>query len=138
MPQSVLQYLTLPFHRDYFSVLGYQKRMPFINSVRMSGSPSAFLDPPEKLLSNLSKMVPPDVFVPEAIQGSSSANGQAGNLTRRLRLCSSASHVSLLHHRVTGITRLFVCVSSILNSSCSTTGDISMVEILLHYLRQSN
>lgn len=61
------------------------------------GSPSAFLDPPETLLSNLSKMVPPDVLVPGAIQGSSSANGQAGNLTRRLKLCSSASHVSLGH-----------------------------------------
>lgn len=37
--------------------------------------------------------------------------GQARNLTRWLRLCSSASHVSLLHHLVTGITRWCVCLS---------------------------
>lgn len=108
MPQSILQYLTLPFHRDYFAVLWYQKCVLFINSVGMSGSPSAFLGPPEKLLSNL---VPPDVLVPGAVQGSSSANGQAGKLTRWPRLCSSASHVSLLHHLVAGITPWGVCLS---------------------------
>lgn len=85
MLQSILQCLTLPFHRVCFSILWCQKCALSISRVGTSDSPSAFLYPPEKLLSNLFKMVPPDVLVPGSIQGSSSANGQAGNPTRWLR-----------------------------------------------------
>jgi len=133
MPQSILQHLTLRFHRDYFSVLWYQKCVLFIDIIGMSVSPSAFLDPPEKLLNNLYVWYCQMSLSLEPPKWPSRESDQmAQDLQFSLPHISSTSPGHWYHKMVYESPPF-----PTLNSSCSTTGDISIIEIYLHDLRQS-